>query len=288
MNLIEMKECADEVLRLFLQTMPDVPFGEDDIVFEFVRNADIAKRAIELCQKYCPENKLSDSQLRDLSENVFANALIGREKSAILILIDTKIRKMDFRVIVFHELMHVMCSKAEIDGEHFIDIYGTGTPFDTENTTYNGFVVSGYTIWSEFIAQYYALKMMWKAVYRFSDVAEYVFKLFRDVTITEIINRRGSFSMLCAHWLNCVDAKETLSQLRDPDFFVSDPKTHAAEFKSALYTSLSTLYTQLQKEKPWKINEEFVCTIGTQFAYLTIRNSQLLGTDLEKMFLETQ
>jgi len=87
---------------------------------------------------------------------------MSREKSVVLVRINSKRDKKDFRRIIVHELMHVFCGKLEIDGEHFIDIYGSGTTpdCDLEDAEYDGMIVAGYKIWSEFIAQYYAVSLI--------------------------------------------------------------------------------------------------------------------------------
>lgn len=55
MTLKEMQTCAAETLSYFLQTMPDVPFAEDDIIIEFAPKAKMAERAKALCAQYVPD-----------------------------------------------------------------------------------------------------------------------------------------------------------------------------------------------------------------------------------------
>ena len=54
-----------------------------------------------------------------------ANAIIGREKSAVLVRVNSKNCEQEWRQIIFHELMHIFRAKSEMDEEHFIDIYGS-------------------------------------------------------------------------------------------------------------------------------------------------------------------
>jgi len=132
LKLEEMRQCAADTLTFFIQAMPDAPFTEGDIVFSFAKKSEMASRALELCAQYCPEKIINGSQLNHLRKSIAANALIGREKSAVLVHIDSKIGKKVFRRIIIHELMHVFCGKLEMDGEHFIDIYGSGTTPDVD------------------------------------------------------------------------------------------------------------------------------------------------------------
>ena len=54
MTISEMRERADRALDFFLQTMPDVPFGRDDIVFDFAPPPRMAARYKALCEAYRP------------------------------------------------------------------------------------------------------------------------------------------------------------------------------------------------------------------------------------------
>ena len=131
MTLTEMQICAADTLSFFLEVMPDAPFSKDDIIFEFASRKDMAERAKVLCAQYCPDKIINDSQSHQLNEYVAANALIGRRKSAVIAWRDHRLDKKDWRRIIFHELVHIYCAKMEMDGEHFIDIYGSGHTYDT-------------------------------------------------------------------------------------------------------------------------------------------------------------
>jgi len=142
--------------------MPDAPFTADDIVIEFVPRKQMAERAAALCEQYVPDRHINESQAKQLVNTIAGNALIGREKSVVIAFIDYKASRRWIREMMFHEFTHIYCAKMEMDGEHFIDIYGSGTtPENPDMTsaerTYDGFLVSGHYVWSEFMAQYYAL-----------------------------------------------------------------------------------------------------------------------------------
>ena len=65
MKLKEMRACADETLAFFVQTMPDVPFGADDITIAFAANKDFVDCYKDLCQRCAPE------RLRALQDHHF-------------------------------------------------------------------------------------------------------------------------------------------------------------------------------------------------------------------------
>lgn len=278
MKLDDMRTLAAETLKYFIQSMPNMPFNEDGIIFDFVKKSDMSKRALELCAIYCPEKIFTDSQLRQLNESIAANALIGREKSVVLIRINSKSSKIEFRRMIFHELMHIYCGLVEMDGEHFIDIFGTGTTPDVapEDKTYDGIIVAGYTVWTEFIAQYYAIKMIDTKGHEFSDVQQYINGLFYEVNVLELEKSKGSFSMLCSYWLTCEDFSDTFTALGE-GVFMPKNQPHGAETQKALYACIDYLHKQLQKEQPWKISEEFIYQVGYKFSMLRMMNSMLLG-----------
>ena len=75
--------------------------------------------------------------------------------------------------------MHICCAKAEMDGEHFIDVYGSGHTPDAnpDDVEYDGEVSAGYAVWAEFVAEYHAMMKTATQKHYFSDIAEYIFDL---------------------------------------------------------------------------------------------------------------
>ena len=279
MKLDEMRQCAAETLAFFIQVMPNAPFGVDDIVFEFAKQSEMARRAVNLCAMYCPEKVFNDSQRHQLNTSIAGNAFVGREKSAVLFCINTRTSKKDFRRIVFHELMHIFCGKLEMEGEHFIDIYGSGTTpdSDTEDKTYDGMIVAGYVVWTEFIAQYYAIKMIDKPTYSFSEIAEYVNHFFHDVNMNDLEGSKGSFSMICAYWINAIDLAKTLETLKMPGTFLPSDEAYGEETQNALWVCIEHICEQMKQEHPWKICEEFIHDLGVKFNMFRVMNSFYLS-----------
>jgi len=274
-----MRACAHNVLEYFIDIMPDVPFTEDDIIISFAKKVEMATQALALCSQCCPDKTLTENQLLELGESIAANALIGKEKSAILVRINSKINKLEFKRMIFHELMHIYCAKMEIDENHFIDIYGSGTTYNCspDEEAYDGIIVAGYNVWSEFIAQYFAIKMIDKKSRRFNDIAEFINRLFHEVTIIDLELSKKAFSMICACWLNCLDFKETLASLYESSFSPLSDEPHGAETQEALCDCTDYMYMQMQRDKPWKIDEEFIYLLGFKFSAFRILNSQYLG-----------
>ena len=214
MNLKEMQSCAAETLTYFIQTMPEAPFTENDIIIEFASKKNLAEQAKVLCEKYVPDKKINESQSRQLNESIAANALIGKDKSAVIACINYKTDEQSWRKIFFHEFMHIYCAKMEVDGEHFMDVYGNIHTLDEnhENKIYDGYINAGYELWSEFIAQFFTLKKTERS-YRFDEALNFIFDLLGDVTIKYIIESKATFAQVCACWLACADAAKTLSEL---------------------------------------------------------------------------
>ena len=274
-----MRQCAADTLAFFLQEMPDAPFTEGDIVFSYAKRSEMTNRALELCAQYCPDKILNDSQLRQLEESIASNALIGRKKSAVLVRINLKIGKKDFRRIIVHELMHIFCGKLEMDGEHFIDVFGSGTTpdIDPEDKEYDGFIVAGYKVWSEFIAQYYAVKLIDEENIDFARMAEYFTHLFHSVTVQELGGSKEAFAMICAFWFNCTDFDEILTALYEPGTFIPDDEPYGKETRNALRDCIEYIHKQVQKGKPWEISEDFIYGLGFRFSMFRILNSFFLA-----------
>jgi len=276
MTLQEMRTCAAETLTYFIRTMPDVPFREGDIIIEFAPKVKMAERAKALCAQYVPDKIINESQAAQLNQAITANALIGRNKSAVIARINYKMSRQDWRRVFFHEYMHIFCAKIEMDGDHFIEVYGSGTTpensdFTPEEREYDGYLVAGYKIWSEFIAQYYALlKTEDRTKITVAREDAYINSLLAEVTIFNMEESKGSLSMACAYLLTCADANETVAMLKEPDDEMPESQK---EFLSCLFL----IYEHLQNEKPWKINEEFIVELGKRFIRFRMLNSVPTG-----------
>lgn len=272
MNLEEMRVCAAETLALFFDTMPDIPFSPDDIMIEFAPKQQMAARARALCAEYVPDKTINDSQARQLNVEIAANALIGREKSVVLARIDRRRSRQDWRMVIYHELAHIYCAKMEMtESEHFIEVYGSGsTPENPDMTSgekaYDGTLVGGYDVWSEFIAQYYALKHTGTHEYAVADRDAYINHLLADVNISSGNSAKGALGMACAYLLTCFDAEETVAMLKEPN----DEMPHA---QRAFLNCLLLIHRQMQKEKPWRINEEFIAALGSAYIAFKTFNS---------------
>lgn len=88
MKLAEIKAIAADTLKYFIEVMPDVPFTADDIVIEFAPVTKMAELARALCARYVPDKIINKSQAEELNQTITANALVGKEKSAIIARID--------------------------------------------------------------------------------------------------------------------------------------------------------------------------------------------------------
>ena len=273
-----MQICAADTLSLFLEVMPDAPFSKDDIIFEFASRKNMAERAKALCAQYCPEKNINDSQSRQLNEDVAANALIGRQKSAVIAWKNHRLGKKEWRRIIFHELVHIYCAKMEMDGEHFIDIYGSGHTYDAEpeNEIYDGTLNAGYVVWSEFIAHYYSIKYTEKA-YRFVDVSDYAYGLLEEVTTANIMGSKAVFSMAAACLLATRDAPDMLRDLENTNDIDLDEAAHGKQARISLHSCLELLHNQLQTDKPWRISEDYISGLGSAYMGFMMFNSLFHG-----------
>jgi len=279
MTVEQMRSCAEEVLVYFMQTMPDMPFAKEDIIIEFATRKDMVNYINMLCEKHFPEKIISENQAHQLSTVIEANALMGREKSAVVVCINHKLSEQELRSIMFHELMHIYCVKTEIDGEHFIDIYGTGHTKEKyrEDKLYDGYLNSGYQVWTEFIAQYYALTKTEEEPFSFFFASDYIIGNLSEVHSKIKDDVEVLFAMACAYLLACTDFDDMRIAMREPNFIFSDDAPCGKETRETLVDCVELLCKQLQKEKPWKINEEFISTVGAKFFMFKMYHSLYSG-----------
>lgn len=275
MTLSEMKAIAAHSLAYFIRVMPDVPFAADDIIIEFATKAKMVECARVLCRKYVPDKIINDAQAEDMENNVGANAFIGRDKSAIVVRTSRQMNKDECRITIFHELMHIYCGKLEMDGEHFIDIYDSGTTPENPKMTpmekvYDGFLVAGHQVWSEFIAQYYALKHIENYRPEVEQISDYINGMLSSVGQNGIKGDKYALASACARWLTCSDADEAVNLLKkDPDEAVAEQEA----FEACLFL----LHEHMKAQKPWKINKEFITDLGQKYLIFRMLNASDFG-----------
>ena len=98
-----------------------------------------------------------------------------------------------------------------------------------------------------------------------------------DVSLATDELSKGSFSYACAYVMNCTDIEEVLSPLSD--LSDNEPEEMSYEDKNTemLLDCLRYLYDKLQTDKPWKITEDFIATLGSKFMMFKFTNSLCLG-----------
>ena len=274
MKLKEMQSCALETLAQFIQSMPGVPFGVNDVVIEFASNKNFVERFKSLCAQYAPDRPINDAHCAALENTVFANAIIGREKSAVIIKTDYRISHDGLKHDVFHELMHIYCAKMEMDTEHFIDIYGSGhTPDpDPEDKTYDGYVSAGYFIWSEYIAEYYAITKTAPRKHTFPAIADNVLSMLSEINAANE-ESKTIFAMMCAYILTCRDVSDVIHKFGGSDFELRSKTPEGEKALATLGNCLRYLYEHMLMEKPWKITEEFIGDLGSLYVAFVVSNS---------------
>lgn len=98
--------------------------------------------------------------------------------------------------------------------------------------TYDGELVGGYAVWSEFIAQYYTLKHTEITHPTADEVSGCINKLLYSVGCMGNKGDKYALSLACARLLACSDAEETISLLKEPD---DEMPTEQRAFLSCLF-----------------------------------------------------
>lgn len=271
MTLTEMKATAADTLAYFIRVMPEVLFSAEDIIIEFAPKGKMVEFVRALCQKYVPDKIINKAQAEDLETNVGANALVGRDKSVIVARINRQMNEQEWRATIFHELTHIYCGKLEMDGEHFIDIYGSGTTPENPNMTpiekvHDGFLVAGHQVWSEFIAQYYTWKHIEVYHPEVEQMSDYINGMLSSVGQNGIKGDKYAVAFACARWLTCSDTDEAIVSL------MNDPYEADAGQK-AFEACLFLFHEHIKTEKPWKISKEFITDLGQKYLMFRMLNA---------------
>ena len=259
MTIADMRECADRTLKFFFQTMPDIPFDENDIIFDFAPPTRMFARYKLLCEKYRPREIILKEHEEQLANGTSGQAVIGENKSAVLICTKQQFLKANLRYIIFHELMHIYCAKTEIAGKHFVDIYGSGEPYNNDEA-----LRDGYYIWSEFIADYYADKYTGSGQFSFESVRDDIRQcLYKDIAAGGKDNRRD-FEWACLSLLTLFDTESVINRINELDI-ISGNSTYAKNARRLFDECVQLLYNQIQTEKPWIITGDFIGELGENY-----------------------
>jgi hypothetical protein len=178
--------------------------------------------------------------------------------------------------------MHIYCAKTETDGKHFVDIYGSGKPYDESNED----LCDGYFIWSEFIADYISLEKTTSG----KSVFEYGCRDDVLGCLDEVIagdDSRRAFEWACINILTASEPEKIISRICEPGYLLSGGGEYADNARKYLYECLQLLYKQIQKAKPWEIEQGFILRLGrlyTQFKiYNTIYRLEKMGISEETL-----
>ena len=157
------------------------------------------------------------------------------------------------------------CSRAI---KHFIDIYGSGDPYENDEV-----LRDGYYIWSEFIADYYADKYTINGQFSFESVRDDIRQcLYKDITAGGKDNRRD-FEWACLSLLTLSDTESVINRIDELDI-ISGDSIYAKNARRLFDECVQILYKQIQTEKPWIINEDFIAELGEN--YLSFENVNTL------------
>ncbi|GHV42743.1 hypothetical protein FACS189490_12360 [Clostridia bacterium] len=273
MKIAEMKTVAQETLADFIRVMPDVPFTMNDIIIEFAQKGKLVERFAALCAVCCPRRVLNEAQQQNLSETVRGNAIIGEDKSAVIFRVDYKLPEEALREVMLHEFMHIFCAKNEVDGEHFIDIYGNGLTIDDDD-----YADAGYHLWSEFIAQHYAMVHCETMEPSFEMAQGFIFDYICEVVVGKV-SAKDNLAQVFARLLNCSDFEEVLARIEnDPEFFFIDSEKFGEQARQSFLRILRYLRDMLNREKPWKIDLEQMLDLGELYTgFLALNTAFLLG-----------
>lgn len=253
MSEIDVKICAEKALALFCEKMLNLPFSENDIVIELLPQKNFFNRLKELSAELSPRSEIPEAHRKRFEDNMSAVAVIGPSKSAVLINQDYCTSENDLMHIVAHELAHIYCAKTEVDGEHFIDIYGNCSLVDAGDDVDS----IGYAVWSETIAEYIAITLFRKEVHSLEKALKNIAMLCREL-YQYPDSRKYGFARLISYVMAYVKIDELLVELDTPFAMNGSKVEFLEEARYVLKLALTPINERLKSGQPWKITKEFI------------------------------
>jgi hypothetical protein len=132
-------------------------------------------------------------------------------------------------------------------------------------------------LWSEFIAQHYALIHTESRKPSFAMAQSLIFDYICEVTARND-SAKDFLAQTFARLINCSDFEETLARIEnDPKFFFVDDAKYGVNARKTFLRLLSLLRGQLRKEEPWTIHIGLMVELGEAYMSFLAFNSIFLS-----------
>ncbi len=230
-------------------------YTSDNVKLAFFDNSDAGTQYERFCKEFFPNRLTDNNDLR----STLASAFTGKDFDGIMIRRDFSGSRGELFTVVLHELSHIWCTHNEIPTGDFYDRYCKD---NTDNTLLDGVINAGYAIWREFAAIYLSTNVQGVEYYpSLSEIEQAVLE------VAELIlpnNPATKISM--TDFLACILlSKEATSKNAWESVNVWLNKVGLTHF----IPITNLVYIHIRLEKFWKIDADFIETLGsTYFAVL--------------------
>jgi pyrimidine deaminase RibD-like protein len=76
------------------------------------------------------------------------------------------------------------------------------------------------------------------------------------------VDSRRDFERACKIILTASEPEKVIARISEPDYLITGNGEYADKARNILSDCLRLLHEQAQKEKPWKISEDFISDLG--------------------------
>lgn len=266
-----------QAMSLFNSKM-DYDFSPDNVAIACCTLKDIQKVYAAFTKRYgfFFENRTMDAFRYQLAE-----AFVGKTGAdspdhidGILIRTDPPAefdRPEYYMQIIVHELSHIYCCSNEIKtarvaGGGFYDRYCSGPPSSTAESVTDGQINGGYAVWREFVADFMTGKILSHTHRSLIDIKQDLFELSSNVKAGNQL-AKGSLS----RYLSMVfDSAEFVTENTWDQFMEK-----LAAFGLPFIPIIELIHEQLQHEKYYEINLDFIKDLGTVYLVESVKNTPM-------------
>lgn len=233
-------------------------YTSDNVKLAFYDNTDADKQYRRFCEKYFPDRLNNGNDLK----TALASAFTGKDFDGIMIRRDFPGSQGELFTIVLHELSHIWCTHNEISTGDFYTRYCKS---NFENIFFDGVLNAGYAIWREFAAIYLSTHVQGIEYYHSLSEIE------QDVSgVAELIrpdNPAAKISM--TDFLACVlMSKEARNSWESVNVWLNQNGL-------TRFISITNLvYIHIRSEMFWKIDEDFIETLGSTYIAVLAHNKK--------------
>ncbi len=257
----ELTEYFYEALDMFNDCL-DSDISKENVLLEFFTPATGIAIYEGFCREHFPNMLEEPYRENGYFESFGAQAFVSEKEYGVLIREDIDFTLGEVLQMFLHEISHLYCTKNEIEGGNFFDIYCMGSGAE------DGMMNAGYAIWREAVADIMADSIISEfATINLASVRDIVKEYYNELSANNPSSKKA-ISLIIVY----IMISREVAATREWDEANRAIKRTIKIDDPLLEAVLKQVFEQLHHNPFWKITPEFVMTLGETYVSMISRN----------------